>query len=1800
MLHPQPATPPPTDSVPATFGHPAVVTFLDWASEKSCYPGAVRLSAICGDLQKPELLGGLIHYVSRSSTLDLLAAWSDESLAISSVHRLGVSVWGSPDPRAVLPAVNPLRRLDESLRGYLSVAPVSAMCSAGHPSVAAHARSWIDTLRTLVLSVSLDYAEVGNTADRHVATVARYLRRACDDPTASDLLKWFLGLGCGAQSLTALSEQLAAQLAGGHRSAPAALVTALRAIALRHPLPDPRVQVRVPLPPVERIDPMPTSGATEDMGIRTELPVGDDDLIALGVSEAQADQTPEQSAEAARGVLIENLEALQYLEYSWQHLHPQELAALTEFVQSRLTSASPVDALLGAFTAVALLTQHSLETVGGVPLASEPASDWSLDLVAGVLRRLPGRRAARWTADHEATNWVRPLAAEWEIPLSSGLASVLREAASHATGATQLSALWRFSESAEQAFNSACRQHPALRRVTSGLVRRSIQTALFKVANDAAFARLATASSRTALPGACAYPAWQVTELEVIWSRCPVLPWVGDIRFGKAEEENALGSELDPLDPLLVSAIQSLHARLVELAEEPARWVEYHNALTGYLIIALLAATGARAIDSPFESPTSFDWTLEFVYIDDKAVDSVESGRPVPLPSELLQMLQQIYLPHLALLAQSLQSAALEVAHELAKLSERRTSKLPFFFFLRSTPFIDWISVSPATLEAQDLVQWPLPWNLMRHRLATQLRRAKVDPEIIDGLLGHSEAGAQTWGDTSLRAWREDASNVRPALRCAFEMLCIGVPPAGRAFDVGSAISEPRQSVFDTRRPVGQEARRVQRTAAHVRAKSQATAELDLAIAGRPLAALSKDELNTLGRSMILTAKGLPRPYADLRYEVFETRVREAWQTEGRRPPLGKRFALARAGSSPFSQLCVGATARRAEVCRILERLAGPSFRPKPLRAAYLAALAICAFDRVTDLRILNAVVRRDDVTLVVRGGRAWLEHRANVHKFPQQPTPRFPICSTAAGWLNIALTARRYNTVESGFPDELGDIASLLLDDAAHQEATGSRVLERLALIVRQVNALELPGVVAAHLDGRVMAWSPPIRDWLRLHAGKALVVPTLEPPGGSDAGAQEAAAAPSAIESRYRFTKPGSPDHGTLEERIDAGRAMLADVRSRLESYAQTTPRGTEDTGVRRDLRREIARMGERHPRAPIAIAMLTAWIYQLLERQSDKPHFLRPSTVVRYLGALANRFLNHAHDLDLAEFDGEELTELYGTMLRAGADEGFDAGYVAQRLRDFHRFAQSEFGLEDPDWGEIGLDSAVAVGAPGIVLEAEYLHAMRCLVPDLRGASRESLCTAMLLLLGFRFGLRGMEAYGLVREDWADQFETLVVLVRSNVVRSLKTTAGRRQVPLLCSLAKHERALVRRFLGTWDEVAQGDTKVPLFAIDRSGARPTLRVMRDRICTALRISCLAPHLTTHHCRHSFASELFLALLPSSLRPALNSARWMDPEHVQRTVLGTSRLTRRRLWALARTVGHTSPATTLRSYVHVLPEVSEIAIATPRERWQLDTSGLQAATMLDGLRPDPKYLPAPQAAQQAALPPPSVSQLVRAAQLLSRGQSAESAASVLAINASVVLQLQGWLAHADERLRRTARSEGSRAARHQRGLLRQILKQRWGRLINIASRTVNLSAQQASLAQTYCQIGPARQVLMWQPDHFRNFAALISDLQLQADVAVYETDDLDPEVQRWADEAGLVKRRRQTDADGARVFQIDGVIDGQPPHRVVSRCAAARATDSVRLRSTQELLILFGCYSISSASLTEESSPTVSNDSAS
>ncbi|MCK2128183.1 site-specific integrase [Thauera aromatica] len=1443
-----------------------------------------------------------------------------------------------------------------------------------------------------------------------------------------------------------------------------------------------------------------------------------EDVETLGASTlVGVPVTPEENLTqqliAARSVLLLGREQAQFLPWSWEQLSAAEERSIRQWLEGAAQAVldEPVR-LLAAAVWLAIATHRSLEQACDLPVNGTPGADWTLCARGARLHRQAPRPKRGWRPQPHQMALLAERASVHLIELPAWLTETL---ASHLLqGMAPLRMAWRPEwPSINALFRKAATRH-GFGRVQPHMLGRWLPSTLFRQSSDPLLAISATARPMSGLPGATAYPAWPVGELTAHYSAAGF-----ELRGNAPDQANALGSELSPLDAALEQALTSTIANL-KRQQQSASLATRHNGYTAQIVVMLLAATGARPIVDPFESIAHFDLVEHRVFIADKVVQASRRGRLLPLAQAATTHLREHYLPYLTALTETLRGPRPSLSAQLDSITTPQP-QMPLFFFLPED-LSDWQSASESTLQATLEAPFPLPLNCFRHRLSQGLRRRGVDAELIDALLGHAYAGSVTHGDQSLRMWKDDMEDVRAAIEGLFAALSLPVPQPPQT-TLGALLPALPCDV----RPFGLESRAQAQRERHHAARQQARALVESVLGGRELHELTTDELEGLERALLFTPAGLPHPLAGIRYR-FYLRITERHDHRHRITKRRRVFVPLQEEPPFHSELAVRAQAVRDALDKRLQ-LFQRSIPPAKARAAdaeLLCCLHLMLECRVAHPELLLGLRNPACTRLVFHRRRYWLEYRSvpgPAEGDPEadapsgwsetEPVVRLPISRTGAAYL-IRAQQTRQREPRSRLAGEIGqtlDITDAPLDNPA--------LIAALASVIDQANAIELPGVLAGYLGGRVTSFSLGWHDLIALDSDKIL--------DGSHAEPTELLPAPGDGDN-VQSERPAS--HADANVRA---RAFFRDLRNAL--VAQETGRRTN---TRRDLVRNLHRVRQLHEdQVSTAIAITAHWICELAQTVN------RLSSVRRYLSALSGAAEDVWYDTDLIGADEEDLTEHYQRLLDARPTR--DLGYVGELLRRFHAFARRAYGIADPLWDELPIPARADLVAPGYIREADYLLALRALSRTTL-EPQDGIAARAILVLCYRFGLRAGEAFGLCRCDWVEDGEHTSVLVQNHAHRKVKRPASRRIVPLLFPLCADERAALEAMIDAYEASAGSGLAAPLHG--HAWSDPSRRrQVHAHIISALRNGCANPRVTLHHARHTFAARVFIALVPglASILPD------RSPASIPTTLLGHDRPTRRSLWALARLLGHAHPATTFTSYVHLLDRWAAQASAPATQR-RIRSPQLPC-TNLDAL-PKRKRTTGTSAPPEPRVP--SCLDALHLLRLVARGRAAPLAAGHLGLQTGPCEALVRALnriagASADD-------IRPSSAIR----LLRTLTEGQWDGLLNCAVQAMQQPIEgdaedhPTGVGEIAPLIGRKRQILMAKPEHFQWVRSFLTRFSIPPDrYVVTATDPHHTQLQQHAREAGfdLVER---TGRYSSGELQIDVLTLDDGFSRVPQRAA--------------------------------------------
>jgi integrase len=1812
----------------------------------------------------PEFVGTIVQFLRQQDASIHLADWSDELPCAWQLRRFFEACSVSPFVASTYPAMPSLKLVSQQLTGgLLTKLATVALVARPIPVSEEVDRQWIAALRTWVFLQTVDAVFRGGRPNRYLLDVTNKLRLAIDRD--EEWLALFARLRGSIASFHGITRHLAAASSRllvdktVQSSVHRLLLATLRNFCedktpeskdsegqedhgrfLRF-LEQKSQQSPYFLPPndperlTEPDDDDPAQHA-EQQGLAWNFdPPGAEESV-IAVVTVEETRTPLEQDHQARGILLATAEDHQFFPYSWNRPSPSELAHLDQWINSTLAGDDFTLRVLATFVEIAIQSANSLETILPLSLSAIAGSDWSIDMDQGDLHRLPPRRYNGWHVTTEATAWVEPIAGTSRIPLPPAAARTLQRLLADAPVSTQLGNLWPASIGVAPStiFNRTCRQTKGLERLRSGMLAKILEQQVFETSGDPVLSQLLASHPRSGLGGACAYASYQHGQVKSLLTR--VTPNPTDSPTDSIDSQsNAAGSELSPLDAALRQSCDEALAKVNLLATQSDRWIEYHNALTAYVVVVLLAATGARPVSSPFESLDYFDWLTRTLYIEDKVSSKLHQGRLVPIPDWVALLVQDCYLPHLARLAVLLSQIDAPFSEELTQISQGISSeRLPLFFLLRMEPQLRWFEVSETTLSALEVFSWPLPWNLMRHRLPTTLKRAGQDHECINGITGHGEHGTAPHGPYSMRVWQDDAEQMRQPLTDALIRLNLQTPTAPQwlacpvALEVGSTLP----SCLAKEHRFGSSARNTRRQANHQQATQQAQTDILQFVAGRPIDSLTPGEWETLSQQMLLHVDGRPRTLGTIRYEALQQWIAQNWLAKGLRPRIKRRYLPSLEEQSPFTVDAIGCQERIGASLAFARRIAQsvPPSRRSQRESLAVGIILLVLESRIGDPAVIKDLLQNKNFRLVLFQQRYHLEHSAGLDKVADVPVRRYGLSETTAILLAKA-KATTYNLDVRKWPvaDRFRDIGQPFGFDARQFTSLQTCVLA-IAAHVRQANALQYPGLITAYLNGDIVSAGLRHADWVRVMLGKAVIFAQPEVATDGDAG--------SGAESEDSDEDDNEPPSELMDDDFIA----WPDAFMRLDHEKVTGPPNIPQlqqdsvkffqkirdalnaelrskTPSRRDLDSKLRTLISENKRlVSRSCLLLGEWQRSLLWRKTGKG-LIRIRSLTRYLNALSVCFQAMAYDHDLLACDEEDVTEFYQKVMeirqsvRPGLSPATDPAspplkpteekdvdkeaathyrsqsLALQLLKDFHRLMSREFGVEDPDWSEISVTDELLSISPGMLTEKEYHCALVQLAPKPAQASREDLARAFILLMTYRFGLRGAEATGLHRSDWVDdQPEALVVLVRGNRLRRLKTAAAQRQVPLLFVLTDHEKELVTNWLISWESITILNGAGPLFADQKSPDQlMNGKLLRRDVSEVIKQVTQNADLSLHHARHSFCNQVALLLMagtgdiwPHASTPEQSTARRQN--HVRRLLLSTNRVTRRSLWALARLLGHAHPNTTVRSYLHLLPDLARHYVNLPVVKKRLVHEELDIACIdLDRLPYAENYLePIPRDEVKTVTRRPLTADLIlRFLHLYQRGVADARAQLVVGISSEDARHLIQGLEQIDRILAR--RPAINQSLGGSSNLLSHIPQARWADLITRAHDVTWEPKPQIGpvmgIDELPLIVGPSRQIVLWKPLHFRLFKKIVDCWALsETSYSMWSTVRGQASMQDMATQAGLVLTPATGSQANESFQQIDPVETGDPPMLVRHRCGVlARTHTDSAFRSSHELVLL-------------------------
>jgi len=935
-----------------------------------------------------------------------------------------------------------------------------------------------------------------------------------------------------------------------------------------------------------------------------------------------------------------------------------------------------------------------------------------------------------------------------------------------------------------------------------------------------------------------------------------------------------------------------------------------------YTLEMLSFVTGHRAVSDPFYSYDLFNLPYEFVVIEDKVATSRHQSRLAWLPP-LAQQQFSNYRSHLRSLSRIIRSNSADLADQIWAITEPDYPRpLPFFFFLEeSDGELSWVRIKPASLKTQLGKSWLLPLNTNRHLLSTWLHTNNCPPELIDSQLAHAEVGCYEFGPRSPLAPTSIKHQMIPLLErylVEYEWKAVvGLKAPTRIPAICPINTAPpllSSAVFGTeaRASIREDNLRKDSEAVLALFKNQFPLGIPQAIHDADVESMQDAiTLESPQSRLLVRLTLLRREFSKLK------RAGTAVMVPG-------RLAIAQSEHSIFN-INLSQSVSAFEVIRDkFLSILGNRVSERPDQEKRIAEILVsaCIFGAQSSPDFLNEI----DHGLVGRIYRLEDEVFADVSHSATSPIRRwFPDDVTWAlliGYSIIANAGTSAPSVEQ-VKKQLIELLKTLLGPQYKKSSTRQSASELLSPLLNITKAwwrIHLPGVLRAYSEGEISCASVPLSNWLRLRTGKNGViasssVSTIEYTSFDDTSIINELPPTTAAykQSLWGWDEIkrviGSPKKG----------------KGSNENYQRSSARKNSIESL------ALALLDKKASQLSPVAQHISAWIIHLCRHGTKSKSKLAAGSISTYARTIGPLLIGLTHSKSLLTLPDFEIEETYRQLLDASPRK--DLGYVAARLKEFHSFLENSYGVPQLDWSEVigdGFEDADSVDANIVTLE-QYEYALRSLLNDQRHSSRDRLIHSVVLFFGYRFGLRAGEIFRLTVSDLIIDGNQMVIYIRNSVHGETKTDNGVRQLPLIGNLSKEEQDLVSNWFSHVEVYSDGDQLAGLLTqyasqrdiVDRSSCVTA-------VVEALRNATGDDETRLRHLRHSCATRLFLSMMlekvPSGYLGDLYTSLWGDitPQQVRGLLIGDSRPSRRGIYAMALYMGHGSPDTTHRHYVHL------------------------------------------------------------------------------------------------------------------------------------------------------------------------------------------------------------------------------------------------------------------------------------------
>lgn len=508
------------------------------------------------------------------------------------------------------------------------------------------------------------------------------------------------------------------------------------------------------------------------------------------------------------------------------------------------------------------------------------------------------------------------------------------------------------------------------------------------------------------------------------------------------------------------------------------------------------------------------------------------------------------------------------------------------------------------------------------------------------------------------------------------------------------------------------------------------------------------------------------------------------------------------------------------------------------------------------------------------------------------------------------------------------------------------SKLLESIKIHL----ALQLPPAMIRYATGELAAVSLPPSAWIRLLSEKSVPVAQY---------IQEQS-------SKFELLVPKNlPDKQSASiNSMALQEDILRELRNALYQKTNSKKRKSNFSSKPHLALAEVKKVENiREEEMWPIIRCLTNWMKFLLagNRKKDslgiRAKARQPSTVGRYLSAFANALLVEFDNRDPREMFSEDLSDAYEEAA-AGKRSQEERVTAISVMARFHNYLVETMGLPLVAFSNSGGKiPAEATESANIISPAIFRSLLTVLSFGRPEVSREREVSILLAILAFRCGLRSAECRFLLMSD-IQGTKKPELLIRPNILFRTKSENGTRRIPLTLLLDPQEE--LPRLMNWYQTRRTNENALPtdlLFAPanDDPNTPYSSDEVVEPVIKALRQVSGDQNIVFHHLRHSCATWLLFRLMTPLKEDLLCNLQFAtEPlfsiaqmQSIRKSLLDSPSASRQSLYLLTLIMGHSSPAVSIRYYIHLFDLLLWLELSDQKKAVELTKDAVLAITQL-------------------------------------------------------------------------------------------------------------------------------------------------------------------------------------------------------------------------------------------------------------